>query len=45
MGDFNDTLKNKSIRRYALGTNNLKGVIDDGNNSRLYNLMTTLASK
>ena len=45
MGDFNDTPKNKSIRQYALGTSNLKRIINDGNKSRLGNLMTYLASK
>ena len=45
MDDFNDTPKNKSIGQYALGTSNLKKVINDGNNSRLYNLMTNLVSR
>ena len=45
MGDFNDTPKNKSIRHYALGTNQLKRVINDKNTSRLYNLMSLLHSQ
>ena len=45
MGDFNDTPKNKSIKEYALGTSQLKRVINDGNPSRLYNLMSVLHSK
>ncbi|MDH3618947.1 MAG: hypothetical protein OES14_07705 [Nitrosopumilus sp.] len=45
MGDFNDTPKNKSIVKYALGTSNLKRVVNDNNSAKLYNLMTYLYSK
>ena len=45
MGDFNDMPKNKSLTDYALGTNQLKRVINDGNQSRLYNLMNYLYSQ
>ncbi len=45
MGDFNDTPKNKSLRQYALATNQLKRVIRDRNKTRLYNLMSILQSQ
>lgn len=45
MVDFNDTPKNKSITKYALGTNNSKRVTTDRNNSKLYNVTSYLASK